>query len=207
MNAKCFFDRLLSATPVMAILRGYAVDRTVELARTAWDLGIDCIEVPIQSREAVLALAATVKAGAARGKVVGAGTVITSEHVREAANAGAAFTVSPGIDADVVNLSAALNLPILPGVATASEVQLALRLGLDWVKAFPAADLRPSWFAAMKGPFPTVKFVATGGINVRNAEDFLSAGARVVALGSALSDPEALPAIAALARASSTASR
>lgn len=200
MDRKASFDALFSGTPVMAILRGYTADRTVELATLAWDLGIDCVEVPIQSADALAALAATVEAGAARGKAVGAGTVLTPEHVRQAAGVGAAFTVSPGIDADVVRLSLELGLPPLPGVATASEIQLALRLGLEWVKAFPAAGLGPSWFAAMHGPFPTVKLVATGGVDLRNAADFLEAGARVVALGSALSDAGALSGIAALAR-------
>jgi 2-dehydro-3-deoxyphosphogluconate aldolase / (4S)-4-hydroxy-2-oxoglutarate aldolase len=192
------FDELFTHIPVMAILRGYSAERAVELASTAWDLGIDCVEVPIQSPETLAALEATVEAGRSRGKAVGAGTVVSVEHVRQARDAGAAFTVSPGLDADVVRASLDAGLPSLPGVATASEIQAALRLGLGWVKAFPAAELGPSWFKAMRGPFPAVKFAATGGIGPHNAKDFLDAGAGVVAIGSALADPEALPAIAAL---------
>jgi 2-dehydro-3-deoxyphosphogluconate aldolase/(4S)-4-hydroxy-2-oxoglutarate aldolase len=196
------FDELFARTPVMAILRGYSPERAVQLASTAWDLGIDCVEIPIQSPETLAALEATVEAGRARGKAVGAGTVISVEHVRQARDAGAAYTVSPGLDPDVVKASLDAGLPSLPGVGTASEIQAALRLGLNWVKAFPAAELGPNWFKAMHGPFPALNFVATGGISPSNAKDFLNAGARVVALGSSLADPEALPAIAALLAAS-----
>lgn len=197
-SLKTTFDNLFSTTPVMAILRGYSVERTVELACAAWDLGIDCVEVPIQNDQALAALSAAVKEGASRGKVVGAGTVLSADHVRQASDAGAGFTVSPGLDAAVVAASLDLGLPTLPGVATASEIQAAMRLGLGWVKAFPAAELGPSWFKAMHGPFPQMKFVATGGIDARNAGDFLTAGASIVSIGSALSDPQALPALAAL---------
>ncbi|RKO19970.1 bifunctional 4-hydroxy-2-oxoglutarate aldolase/2-dehydro-3-deoxy-phosphogluconate aldolase [Pseudarthrobacter phenanthrenivorans] len=192
------FDELFADVSVMAILRGYSVERTLELATAAWDLGIDCVEVPIQTPDALAALRATVAAGAARGKAVGAGTVVSQEHVRQAADAGAAFTVSPGIDPAIVRQSLEAGLPTLPGVATASEIQLAQRLGLDWVKAFPAALLGPSWFTSMHGPFPGIKFAATGGIDPDNAQEFLTAGARVVALGSSLADSSALPAIAAV---------
>jgi 2-dehydro-3-deoxyphosphogluconate aldolase/(4S)-4-hydroxy-2-oxoglutarate aldolase len=196
------FDELFARTPVMAILRGYSPEKAVQLASTAWDLGIDCVEIPIQSPETLAALEATVEAGRSRGKAVGAGTVISVEHVRQARDAGAAFTVSPGLDPDVIKASLDAGLPSLPGVATASEIQAALRLGLNWVKAFPAAELGPSWFRAMHGPFPGLNFVATGGITPSNAKDFLDADARVVALGSALADPDALPAIATLLAAS-----
>ncbi|MDY7529746.1 MULTISPECIES: bifunctional 4-hydroxy-2-oxoglutarate aldolase/2-dehydro-3-deoxy-phosphogluconate aldolase [unclassified Cryobacterium] len=194
------FDELFARTPVMAILRGYSPERTVELANNAWDLGVDCIEVPIQNTEALDALTATVTAGKLRGKHVGAGTVVTLEHVRQAAEAGAAFTVSPGLKASVVRASIAAGMPTLPGVATATEIETALDLDLDWVKAFPAAELGPSWFTAMSAPFPQIKFVATGGMGAGNAREFLDGGAKVVSLGSALADPAAWPAIAALVK-------
>jgi 2-dehydro-3-deoxyphosphogluconate aldolase/(4S)-4-hydroxy-2-oxoglutarate aldolase len=65
----------------------------------------------------------------------------------------------------------------LPGVATATDVRRALRLGLSWQKAFPATSLGPGWFTALREPFRTVRFVATGGITAGNAAVFLKAGA------------------------------
>ncbi len=135
---------------------------------------------------------------ASPGRLVGAGTVVSPRHVELAASAGAAFTVSPGFDADVVRASVVAGLPPLPGVATATEVQAAMALGLTWLKAFPASLLGTGWFRAMAGPFPGARFVATGGMDAANAGDFLDAGVRTVAVGSAIEDPAQLPALAAL---------
>ncbi|MBH0022860.1 bifunctional 4-hydroxy-2-oxoglutarate aldolase/2-dehydro-3-deoxy-phosphogluconate aldolase [Salinibacterium sp. SWN248] len=191
-------DQLFEGQPLMAILRGFGVDRSVALARTAWELGIDSVEVPIQSDEDVEALRAVVAAGKELGKSVGAGTVVTLEHVRQAAEAGAAFTVSPGFDLDVVRASFEAGMPPLPGVASATEVQTAQAAGLTWVKAFPASLLGTSWFGAMRGPFPAMRFVATGGMDAGNAGEYLTAGAKVVAVGSALADETQLPRLAEL---------
>lgn len=184
--------RLIEGQPVMAILRNMGPQRSVELASKAWDLGIDLMEVPIQSPDAIASLAAVVRAGAERGKPVGSGTVVSEEQVRRSAELGVAFTVAPGLDEDIVNLCLHAGLPHLPGIATPSEIQLAVRLGCPVVKAFPASVLGPAWFRAMQGPFPAVSFVATGGIEASNAADFLDAGAVTVAVGSALADERQL---------------
>lgn len=201
-----WFDTAFGGAPVMAILRGFTPERTVELANTAWSVGIDCVEVPIQSETAIEALRATVAAGAGLGKAVGAGTVTSPELVTVAAAAGAKFTVAPGFDPRVADASTAAGLAHLPGVATGTDVQLAQAHGLSWIKAFPASVLGTGWFAAMQGPFPHLNFVATGGIDAANAATYLDAGAKVVAVGSALTDDTAVQALAALlARRSSPA--
>ncbi|WP_433875207.1 bifunctional 4-hydroxy-2-oxoglutarate aldolase/2-dehydro-3-deoxy-phosphogluconate aldolase [Sinomonas atrocyanea] len=192
------FDDIFGAAPLMAILRGMGAERSLAVSTTAWDLGIDVVELPIQTPEDLEALRVVAAAARERGKVVGAGTVVTVEHVQQAADAGAAFTVSPGFDLEVVRASSDAGLPALPGVSTPSEVQLALKEGLTWLKAFPASVLGTEWIKAMKGPFPQANFVTTGGMSASNAGDFLRAGARVVAVGSALEDPSQLPALAAL---------
>ncbi|GAA1522647.1 Entner-Doudoroff aldolase [Agromyces terreus] len=192
------FDRIFAGRPLMAIFRGLGEQRSLELARRAWELGIDIVELPIQTDEDVEALAAVAEAGRAEGRLVGAGTVLSMHDVLLAASAGASFVVSPGFDADVVRASVAAGLPPLPGVATATEVQAAMSLGLTWMKAFPASVIGTSWFRAMAGPFPGARFVATGGMDASNAREFLDAGVRTVAVGSALEDPEQLPALAAL---------
>lgn len=193
-----FFDNEFERTAVMAILRGYSPERTVELARRAWAVGIDCVEIPVQSPEAVEALAATVAEGRQHGKTVGAGTVVNRDRLQWAIDAGAGFTVAPGLDLAVAEASTEAGLAHLPGVATASEVQRATEHGLHWVKAFPASSLGTSWIQGMRGPFPDVRIVATGGINAHNAADYLAAGADVVAVGSALEDPRQLDLLAAL---------
>jgi 2-dehydro-3-deoxyphosphogluconate aldolase/(4S)-4-hydroxy-2-oxoglutarate aldolase len=98
-------------------------------------------------------------------------------------------------------------MPHLPGVATASEIQRAVAHGLDWVKAFPAAALGESWFTLMRGPFPDLKVVATGGMSADNATRYLSAGASVVAVGSALGDPAQLDALTEMMRSGRAGAR
>lgn len=193
-------ESLLDQTKVMAILRGFGVDETVRIANVAWDLGLTCVEVPIQSEEDVEALAATVAAGRERGMAVGAGTVVDQRTIDQAVEAGAVFAVSPGFDAEVVRGCLDADLAPLPGVGSASEVQQATKLGLTWLKAFPASVLGTGWFKAMKGPFPQAKFISTGGMDALNAEEYLAAGAKVIAVGSALNDPAQLPLLGNLCR-------
>ncbi|TDB72146.1 bifunctional 4-hydroxy-2-oxoglutarate aldolase/2-dehydro-3-deoxy-phosphogluconate aldolase [Micromonospora sp. KC723] len=186
---------------VMVILRDLPPTETVRLAEQAWELGIDVVEVPIRTPEAERSLRAAVEAGRERGRPVGAGTVRTSAQVRLAAGAGAAFTVAPGLDLAIADAALTHGIPHLPGVATPTEAQRALDHGLVWLKAFPAVSLGPQWFRAMAGPLPELRFVATGGIDADNAGDFLAAGVRVVAVGSALANPRQIPRLAELATA------
>ncbi|MFJ6428439.1 bifunctional 4-hydroxy-2-oxoglutarate aldolase/2-dehydro-3-deoxy-phosphogluconate aldolase [Microbacterium maritypicum] len=192
------FDAIFGGTRLMAILRGMGAERSLALSTTAWNLGIDVVELPIQTPDDVEALRVVAAAGRTRGKAVGAGTVVSAEHVAQALSAGATFTVSPGLDLDVVRASHEAGMLSLPGVATASEVQSATSAGLTWLKAFPASVLGPQWLTAMNGPFPQARFVTTGGMNAANAAEYLDAGAHVVAVGSALEDPAQLPQLAAL---------
>lgn len=192
------FVSLFGDHRIMVILRGMTPQRTVELAAAAWDAGIELLEVPIGEPAQVASLAAAVAAGAERGKLVGAGTVISADQVNSARQAGARYTVAPGLDLEVAAASRAAGLPHLPGVAGATEIQRALAVGCDWVKAFPAIALGPAWFTAMRGPFPHLSMVATGGVSVATARRYLAAGARVVAIGSALTDPEQADGLAEL---------
>jgi len=193
-----WFDDAFAGAPLMAILRGMGVERSVAVATTAWDLGLDSVEVPLQTDEDEAALRELVRLGAERGKVVGAGTIIAREQIERAIAAGARYLVSPGLDAEVVRAAQGAGIPILPGVATPSEVQHAVALGLTWLKAFPAEWLGTEWFSHLRGPFPQVRFVATGGMNAQNAGAFLDAGVKVVAVGSALEDPVQLEQLAKL---------
>ncbi|MDY0913640.1 bifunctional 4-hydroxy-2-oxoglutarate aldolase/2-dehydro-3-deoxy-phosphogluconate aldolase [Rathayibacter festucae] len=192
------FDEVFAGAPLMAILRGMGVERSIALATTAWDLGIDSVEVPLQTAEDEVALREVARLGAERGKTVGAGTIVRPEQVALAREAGAGYLVSPGLDQRILAAAGAVDLPLLPGVATPSEVQLAASLGLTWLKAFPATWLGAGWFKHIRGPFPGIRFVATGGLDAANVSDFLDAGVRVAAVGSALEDPAQLDRLGAL---------
>jgi 2-dehydro-3-deoxyphosphogluconate aldolase/(4S)-4-hydroxy-2-oxoglutarate aldolase len=192
------FETLFGDQRLMAILRGLPPHETVALATRLWDAGVSVLEIPIGTPDAVHSLRAAVAAGRERGLRVGAGTVITPEQARTAAAAGAEYTVAPGLDLTVLAASLAAGLPHLPGVGTASEVQRARAAGCVWQKAFPAKALGAGWISALHGPFPDVRFVATGGLTVADVQPFLAAGASVVALGGALADPSQLDEISHL---------
>lgn len=185
-----YFESRTAAAPVVVILRGEAPSRTAELCHEAWDLGVQLVEVPIQSPESVPALEAAVAAARDRGQDVGAGSIHTLEQLRVAIAAGAAFTVAAATNPDVIRTAADHGVPHLPGVATGTEVSTALAAGSTWLKAFPASLLTPAWVSALSAPFPAARFVATGGVNVGNARDFLDAGCRAVAFGSSFAQPD-----------------
>ncbi|GAP55200.1 KHG/KDPG aldolase, partial [Arthrobacter sp. Hiyo6] len=151
--------------------------------------------VTIESPEAVTSLAAVASAAAERGVAVGAGTIIRIEQLDAAAAANASFTVSPGLDEGIIHESIRRGIPHLPGVATASEILRAQSFGLTWLKAFPASLLGPGWVKAMKGPFPDVHFVATGGMKAATARTYLTAGVSVVGLSSDFSSDDGAAAV------------
>lgn len=199
-----FFARCLDSTRVLGIFRNLDPDDTVRMCELAWDFGVEAVEVPVQTEDALPSLRAAVAAAERRGRTVGAGTVTTVEQLTAVHELGAAFTVAPGLHPDVVAESHRLGLPHLPGVATATEIANALAAGCTWLKAFPAAQLGPDWITAHLAPFPQARFVATGGIDASNASRFLTAGCRAVAVGSALSDLAALPKLRAAVTTAST---
>ncbi len=134
--------------------------------------GIRCAEITLRTPAAVEALRI---AGAVDGFVAGAGTVLTPDDVDRVVDAGARFVVSPGLDDDVVARCRHHGVDVVPGVATATEVQRALRLGLDRLKFFPAAQLGAlAAIEALSGPFPGVRFLPSGGVSPENAAAYIA---------------------------------
>lgn len=142
------------------------------LAGALIDGGLTVAEVVLRTPSALRVLA---EMTANRDLLVGAGTVVEPDQVDAARSAGAAFVVSPGFDPDVVGRAAALGLPAVPGVATATEVQRARRAGHRLLKLFPAGALGgTALLAGLAGPFPDVQFVPTGGIAEADLGEYLA---------------------------------
>jgi 2-dehydro-3-deoxyphosphogluconate aldolase/(4S)-4-hydroxy-2-oxoglutarate aldolase len=118
--------------------------------------------------------------------------------MQSAINVGAAYGVSPGLDLELIAEATKREFPFIPGVATASELLLAHNHGFQWVKAFPASELGPGWFAAIKGPFPEINLVATGGVTGHSAATFLNSGASVVGIGGGFGRPDELEVLRSL---------
>ena len=107
--------------------------------------------------------------------LVGAGTVLTTEQVDRAVNAGAQFIVSPGFDPEIVDYCISRDIPVYPGTITPSEVAQAVKRGLTVCKFFPAEQFGGvSTIKALAAPYTMVKFMPTGGVNLKNLRDYLS---------------------------------
>lgn len=107
--------------------------------------------------------------------LVGAGTVLTKDQVDRAVNAGAKFIVSPGFDPEIVEYCLEMEIPIFPGIVTPSEAAQAVKRGLKIVKFFPAEQFGGvSTIKAIAAPYTMLKFMPTGGVNVKNLKDYLS---------------------------------
>lgn len=155
-------------------------DHAVPLGRALLDGGLDVIEVTYRTAAAQAALTAL---QGLPELVVGAGTVVRPEQVDSAVDAGAQFLVSPGLSVLVVERAQEVGIPILPGIATPSDIMAALTLGLDLVKVFPAATVGgPSAVKALSAPFPGLRVMPTGGICAATVGDYLALPS-VIAVG------------------------
>jgi len=154
--------------------------------------GLHCVEVTFRTDAA----ADVIRAMAARPElVVGAGTVLTTEQAEQAVAAGARFVVSPGFGPAVVRRCQELGVPVFPGIATATEIQMALDAGLDTVKFFPAEQLGGvGMVKALSAPFRTVRFIPTGGVDTGNLADYLAVPSVLAVGGTWMVAPDLLAA-------------
>ena len=124
---------------------------------------------------------------------LGAGTILDTGTCRAVMLAGAEFIVTPALDVRVIEMALRYSKPIFPGALTPTEVLAAWQAGADMVKVFPCGPVGgPKYIKALKGPFPQIEMVPTGGVNLETAADFIKAGAAAVAVGGELVDVKAL---------------
>lgn len=160
------------------------------LARALCRGGLPAAEVTFRTEAAAESIARMVKA--CPEMLVGAGTVLTTEQADAAAEAGAKFIVSPGLNPKVVSHCLEKGLPILPGCATPSDMERAIELGLSVVKFFPAeANGGVKAIKAMAAPYGQLRFMPTGGVNEKNLLDYLSFP-KIIACGGSFMVPDAL---------------
>lgn len=123
------------------------------------------------------------------GVAVGAGTVLTAAEARDAVKAGATFLVSPVVDEAVIEAAKSLNVAMMPGTHTPTEMLRAFRAGAPLQKLFPAPGIGPAYISACLGPLPFLKIVPTHGVDASNAAAYLKAGAFAVGFVNSLFDP------------------
>ena len=174
--------------PLVAILRGLRPDEAVEIGSALVDAGWRMIEVPLNSPDPLLSIAAL--ADAFPDALVGAGTVLSARAVRDVHAAGAELVVAPNFDRDVVGEAVALGLAALPGVLSASEAFAALAAGAVGLKLFPAEMIAPAAVKALRAVLdPATIVLPVGGISLANMAAYRDAGASGFGIGSSLYRP------------------
>lgn len=186
-------SELLSISPVVPVIALRRAEDALPLAEALMQGGINIMEITLRTEAGILAIEAIAKSMPEMH--VGAGTVISGEDFERAVEHGAQFAFSPGISLDLIQSSETLSTPLVPGVATASEVMLALNSNIDACKLFPATAVGGiSLLKGFAGPFASMTFCPTGGINLQNMNDFLALGNVSCVGGSWLVGKEALDA-------------
>lgn len=151
------------------------------LAEALFKGGLPCAEVTFRTDAAEESI--RIMVNEFPDMLVGAGTVLTTEQVDRAINAGAKFIVSPGLNPKVVSYCISKNIPILPGTSNPSDVEAAIELGLEVVKFFPAEQAGGiNMIKAMSAPYTKMRFMPTGGVNADNLKDYLDFN-KIVACG------------------------
>ena len=164
---------LLKAARVVPVLTIERLEDAVPLAKALVAGGVRVLEVTLRTPVAIEAAKAIM--AEVPDAIVGIGTILNAADLARAEALGAKFGISPGATPDLLKAAAASPLPLAPGIATASELMLALAHGFDLVKFFPAEQAGGiKGLRALAGPFPDVRFCPTGGIGEANAASWLS---------------------------------
>lgn len=163
---------VLHVSPVIPVVTIADPQHAVPVARALVDGGVKIIELTLRTDSALESLKRI--AEEVPEILVGAGTILTPGQAEAAVQAGAQFLVSPGVTPALLTSMLSLDVPVLPGVATAGEVMAVMEAGLDAMKFFPAGPAGgPSYLAAIGAPIPHVQFCPTGGISQATAPDYL----------------------------------
>lgn len=164
---------------VIAVARGLDSKTAPELADALQAGGVGTIEITVEGPTGLDAIASV-----DRGEmVVGAGTVLTVDQAKRAVAAGARFLVTPHLDSEILGWAMTEAVPIVPGAFTPTEVMAAWRSGPPAVKVFPAHVGGPEYLKSLRGPFPDLALIPTGGVDGSNLASYLAAGAVAVGVG------------------------
>lgn len=174
---------------LIAILRGIKPSEAIEITGCLIEVGIDQIEVPLNSPDPFDSIAAMARTFGDKARI-GAGTVLSVADVNGVADAGGQMVISPDFNPDVVDATKARGLLSYPGIMTPSEAFGALRHGADGLKLFPSSVIGPSGLSAMRAVLPKdIDVYAVGGAGPSNFGEWIQAGAQGFGIGTALYQP------------------
>ncbi len=166
------------------VLREIDEEKLYSLAKSLVDGGLTVLEITLMSDDALKVIR---RLSSDKEVIVGAGTVLNQDQARKAMDAGAKFLVSPGLNEGAVVFARNNNIPFIPGVLTPSEIMQANSLGCELVKIFPIATMGgTNYLKQLKGPFPKLNVMASGGIGFDDLKHYFAAGTFCVGVGTQL---------------------
>ncbi len=185
-----FFEKI-EQTKIIPAVKIETLEDAIPVANALSQSQINIIEITYRSKVASAAIEAISKN--CPQIIVGAGTVTNLKIAKNAVSKGAQFIIMPGFDEKTVDWCIKKNIPVIPGVATPTEIMTCKNKGLKVLKFFPATTCGAIEFLkAIKGPFADIKFIPTGGINEDNAKEYLSLANVIAVGGSWLTKPQFL---------------
>jgi 2-dehydro-3-deoxyphosphogluconate aldolase / (4S)-4-hydroxy-2-oxoglutarate aldolase len=191
MNNKAAVRKRIEEVGIVPVIRAHSRDEAWFAAEAIQHAGISIVEITMTVPGALDVISDLVRTSPEL--LVGAGTVLNPESARRCLDAGAQFLVSPGLKLKTVEFAVKENVLIMAGALTPTEIMAASEAGADFVKIFPCANVGgASYIRALKGPFPDVPLVPTGGVNLETAAEFLRAGAAALGVGGELILKDAL---------------
>jgi len=174
--------KFLNELPIIGIIRG-ADSKAVESAvEAALDAGMHTLEITLNCAEAYDQIR-TIKARFKSEIELGAGTVLARDAANKAIAAGAEFIVTPAFIPEVIEFCRNQSIHIFPGAMTPTEIFNAHQAGAEMIKVFPAQTLGPGYIKNLKGPFPEIKLIPTGGVTVESVPEYFKAGASALGVG------------------------
>jgi len=191
-RSRSFVVSRLREVGIIPVIRADSADAAKSVVEALAEAGLVIAEITMTVPRAIDAIASVTKHFGDK-VLVGAGTVTDADTARRAVDAGAEFIVTPCLVPEVIDAARRAEVAILPGALTPTEVLHAFRLGGDMVKVFPAQNLGgASYLRALRGPFPDIPFVPTGGVTLENLHEMFDAGAVAVGVGGEMISKDAL---------------
>ena len=178
----------IKAERAVAVIRTDSIERALAVARAVIDGGFRAIEITYSFAGATDAIAKLTETNES-DLLIGAGTILNRQQVHEAVGAGARFLVSPCVLPEVIDAAHELEVTVIPGAFTPTEIYTAYSLGADIVKIFPAVRFGPEYLRAVRGPLPQIPIMPTSGVDVSNVAEWFRAGAVAVGAVSSVLDP------------------
>lgn len=179
----------INACGLVAIIRLQDLSSAIPISRALLTGGVVALELSLTNPaalEAIGSIKSALPEFTAGRAVIGAGTVTSSSDVPNAVNAGADFIISPHSNPELIKACVTLDVPVMPGALTPTEIMNACDWGAKVVKLFPASVFPPSYVRALRDPWPQLQLLPTGGINLENAAQYIQSGAFALGVGGSL---------------------